>query len=404
MTGRVVFDQVWKRFHRGPAHDSLRDLLPALARRVIGQHQPADDLSENDFWAVRDVSFEVKPGEALGIIGGNGAGKSTTLKLLTKILRPTKGTALVEGRVGSLIEVSAGFHPDLSGRENIFLQGAIMGMPQRLIRERFDDIVEFSGISAFIDTPVKRYSSGMNARLGFSIAVHLEPDVLIIDEVLSVGDAEFQGRAFGRIKAMAQSNIPVVIVSHQLDRVVELCSSCILLRGGEAIFQGTPAAAVQAYMAGDRSDTLTDAPIGVAGFVFRRLTMQNTGPVVSGERQLFELEGVVGSEGVRDHINLDVRVIDVVTQTCVYLNTLKGLGINTHHTGSFRWCLEFSANLPAGLYRIESLVWDDEAERVIGDSPSQVFQVKNPSGSRGTHQLSMKVVELAGKQNLEYSR
>ena len=171
MAGRIVFDHVWKRFHRGPAHDSLRDLIPALARRAVGRGRQREELEEGDFWAVRDVDFEVLPGQALGIIGGNGAGKSTTLKLLTKILGPTRGTARVEGRVGSLIEVSAGFHPDLSGRENVFLQGAIMGMPQKLIRERFDDIVEFSGISAFIDTPVKRYSSGMNARLGFSIAV-----------------------------------------------------------------------------------------------------------------------------------------------------------------------------------------------------------------------------------------
>jgi lipopolysaccharide transport system ATP-binding protein len=179
----------------------------------------------------------VLPGQALGIIGGNGAGKSTTLKLLTKILGPTRGTARVEGRVGSLIEVSAGFHPDLSGRENVFLQGAIMGMPQKLIRERFDDIVDFSGISAFIDTPVKRYSSGMNARLGFSIAVHLEPDVLIIDEVLSVGDAQFQQLAFERITALVRGHIPVVIVSHQ--RIVELCSECILLKQGQVAFRAT---------------------------------------------------------------------------------------------------------------------------------------------------------------------
>jgi lipopolysaccharide transport system ATP-binding protein len=192
----VIFDGVWKKFRRGERADSLRDLIPAVARRMLRGKPPADELEDGsgDFWALRDVSFEVHPGEALGIIGPNGAGKSTILKLLTRILKPTRGTSAVYGRTGALIEVAAGFHADLTGRENIYLQGAILGMNRREIARTMDEIIEFAELGDFIDTPVKRFSSGMSARLGFSIAAHLDPDVLIIDEVLSVGDMAFQQR------------------------------------------------------------------------------------------------------------------------------------------------------------------------------------------------------------------
>ncbi len=171
---RILFDNVWKKFRRGERHDSLRDLIPSAVARLMGRARE-DELQQKEFWAVRNVSFEVHAGKALGIIGPNGAGKTTTLKLLTRILRPTKGTFLVRGRVGALIEVAAGFHPDLTGRENIFLQGTIMGMKNAEIRRKVDEIIDFAGVEAFVDSPVKRYSSGMNARLGFSIAAHLEP-------------------------------------------------------------------------------------------------------------------------------------------------------------------------------------------------------------------------------------
>jgi homopolymeric O-antigen transport system ATP-binding protein len=169
----VVFDGVWKKFRRGERHDSLRDLIPSMVRRLVSP-RPATELEGEEFWALQDVSFAVRRGEALGIIGPNGAGKSTTLKLLTRILKATRGSCRVSGRVGALIEVAAGFHPDLTGRENIYLQGAIMGMKRAEIDRHLDEIIEFAGVSAFVDTQVKRYSSGMNARLGFSIAA---PDV-----------------------------------------------------------------------------------------------------------------------------------------------------------------------------------------------------------------------------------
>jgi lipopolysaccharide transport system ATP-binding protein len=246
MSNSVVFEGVWKKFRRGERHDSLRDLVPALMSRLTGRRRPAG-LDKSEFWALRDVSFAVGPGEALGIIGPNGAGKSTTLKLLTKILRPTKGRMAVKGRAGALIEVAAGFHPDLTGRENVYLQGAIMGMSRAEIARKFDAIVDFAGVEEFISTPVKRYSSGMNARLGFAIAAHLDPDVLLIDEVLSVGDVGFQAKCIARMQALLKSGVPLVFVSHNLTAVVDVCTRAILIDRGAVQFDGRPAEAVAEF-------------------------------------------------------------------------------------------------------------------------------------------------------------
>src|SRR5262245_37296400 len=245
--GLIRFDGVWKKFRRGERHDSLRDLIPAMGR-ALTRRPRAGELKRQEFWALRDVTFQVGPGEALGIMGPNGAGKSTVLKVLIRLLRPDHGHSLVRGRVGSLIEIGGSLHPDLTGRENVFLQGSIMGMRRVEIARKFDEIVEFSGLSDFIDTPVKRYSSGMSARLGFSVAAHLETDVLIIDEVLAVGDAAFQQKAFARIKAMATSGAPVVLVSHQLDRIRELCTEAILLEKGAVRARGTPDECITEYL------------------------------------------------------------------------------------------------------------------------------------------------------------
>src|SRR4051812_6596297 len=243
----VVFDHVWKKFRRGERHDSLVTRFPSLLNGPFRAAPKADLLADQEFWALKDVSFEVPPGEALGIIGPNGAGKSTALKLLTKILRPTMGQCSVRGRVGALIEVAAGFHPDLTGRENVYLQGAVVGMKRAVINEKIDPIVDFAGIGEFIDTPVKRFSSGMNARLGFAIAANLDPDVLIIDEVLSVGDASFQARCVERMREMLKRGPPLVFVSHTLPAVLDLCSHGILINRGGMVYSGGIAETVQHY-------------------------------------------------------------------------------------------------------------------------------------------------------------
>ncbi len=248
MQPRVVFESVWKKFRRGERHDSLRDLIPALLSRAVNGRR-REDLAAEEFWAVEDVSFETRAGEAFGIIGPNGAGKSTILKLLTRILRPTRGRADVRGRVGALIEVAAGFHPDLTGRENVYLQGAIMHMQRAEIARKFDEIVDFAGLGAFIDTPVKRYSSGMNARLGFSIAAHLEPQVLLIDEVLAVGDMAFQQRCIERMHEFKRQGVAIVFVSHNLQAVANLCDRALYLqRGVRAI--GPSLEVIEAYVRG----------------------------------------------------------------------------------------------------------------------------------------------------------
>ena len=275
----ITFEHVWKRFCRTERHRALRDLIPSLVKRAV---RAEHELKKHEFWALKDVSLETRRGEALGIIGSNGAGKSTVLKLLTKILRPTEGRCELRGRVGALIEVAAGFHQDLTGRENVSLQGAIMGMKRAEIARKFDQIVEFSGIADFIDMPVRRYSSGMNARLGFAIAAHLEPEVLIVDEVLAVGDFAFQQRAFGRIQEMVNQDVTTIIVSHQLERIASLCKRAVLLRQGEVAHVGPAAETITAYVSGESQGTAggsTDSPL-----VIRSAELLTDGRTASGSR------------------------------------------------------------------------------------------------------------------------
>ncbi len=241
----------------GPRHDTLRDALAARLRRDHGRPTTDDPSStghrppshqDTEFWALRDVSFEVKRGEVVGVIGRNGAGKSTLLKILSRITEPTSGRAEIHGRVGSLLEVGTGFHPELTGRENIYLNGAILGMKRAEIDRRFDEIVAFAEIDRFLDTPVKRYSSGMYVRLAFAVAAHLEPEVLIVDEVLSVGDAAFQKKCLGKMGDVAGEGRTVVFVSHNMAAVQSLCGRCLLLREGSAVAQGETADVISRYM------------------------------------------------------------------------------------------------------------------------------------------------------------
>ncbi len=209
----------------GAKHNSLRDT-------IIGFVKNPRRAKKNELWALKDVSFEVKDGEALGIIGKNGAGKSTLLKILSRITKPTSGTAEIHGRIGSLLEVGTGFHNELSGRENIFLNGAILGMKRTEIESKFDEIVAFSEIEKFIDTPVKHYSSGMYMRLAFSVAAHLEPEILIVDEVLAVGDVSFQKKCLNKMREVGQTGRTVLFVSHDMQSIARLCSRAIWLKDG----------------------------------------------------------------------------------------------------------------------------------------------------------------------------
>jgi len=381
---RVLFDRVWKKFRRGERHDSLRDLIPSALRKVTGRGPRATDLQPWDFWAIRDLSFEVGHGQTLGIIGANGSGKSTTLKLLTRIYEPTRGYSAIHGRVGTLIEISAGFHGDLTGRENVFLQGAIMGMRIADISARFDQIVEFSGISDFIDTPVKRYSSGMNARLGFAIAAHLEPDVLIIDEVLAVGDMTFQERAFGRIRELARSGIPVVMVSHQLERIAELCTDVIVLRKGEVAARGTPADAIAAYV--QQHD---QARVAIESDLMAFDALRLATPVVaSGERIDVRIEGRVTGQLDANAEPLVVRVRSLKTGSVVYITRSRWLSVQLGQPGPFAVDVSLQANLPAGNYLIEAAAQDTLLHRDFASAPSALVRVTDPGTFRGSVQLN----------------
>src|SRR5918995_480141 len=227
-------------------HDTLRDLLSEGISAPLRRHGRTSD--DDKLWALRDVSFEVRHGEVIGIVGDNGAGKSTLLKILSRITEPTDGHIEIYGRLGSLLEVGSGFDPELSGRENVYLNGAILGMKRDEIRRRFDEIVEFSEIGKFIDTPVKRYSSGMYMRLAFAVAAHLESDILIVDEVLAVGDASFQRKCLGKIGSAAQTGRTVLFVSHSLLTVEDLCDRAIWLDHGRIFDQGEAKAVVSSYL------------------------------------------------------------------------------------------------------------------------------------------------------------
>lgn len=281
MTTAIEVDALGKLYRirsGGAQYGSIRDIaartLSAPIRAVM--RRESANAQTLDMWALKDVSFRVAEGEVLGLVGRNGAGKSTMLKILSRITKPTEGRAVVRGRVGSLLEVGTGFHQELSGRENIFLNGAVLGMPRADIKRRFDEIVEFSGVEKYLDTPVKFYSSGMYIRLAFAVAAHLEPDVLIVDEVLAVGDAEFQKKCMGKMSSVAGEGRTVLFVSHNMVAVEGLCTRAILLQRGRKAFEGSPTDVLNRYMGTGQASAavvdLSDAaerPAGISPVVQR---------------------------------------------------------------------------------------------------------------------------------------
>ena len=246
------------RIGKAPEHfptlrDSISGMLKTPIQRIRNGFLPVED-EENTFWALKDVSFEVPQGKVLGVIGRNGAGKSTLLKVLSRVTEPSAGEVEIRGRVGSLLEVGTGFHPELTGRENTYLNGAILGMRRSEIEKKFDEIVNFSGVEKFIDTPVKRYSSGMYLRLAFSVAAHLEPEILVVDEVLAVGDAEFQRKCIGKMSDVAQEGRTIMFVSHNMSAILRLTEEVIVLDRGKMVRRAPTAEAVDFYMASGFSE------------------------------------------------------------------------------------------------------------------------------------------------------
>jgi lipopolysaccharide transport system ATP-binding protein len=284
-TSAIRIENLGKKYLLGETHEhSLRERLATLFR-----HQPQAGAAK-EFWALRNIDLELEEGAALGIIGGNGAGKSTLLKVLSRITPPTTGRAVVRGRLASLLEVGTGFHPELTGRENVFLNGTILGMRKAEVARKFDEIVAFAGVEQFIDTPVKRYSSGMYVRLAFAVAAHLEPDVLIVDEVLAVGDVGFQKRCLGKMGDVAREGRTVLFVSHNMAAVQKLCAKAVWLDHGQVRMQGDAESVIADYVRAsvDQDDRRLGLPPGV---LYRDLAASNAADAIVDSIEMLDDSG-----------------------------------------------------------------------------------------------------------------
>jgi ABC-type polysaccharide/polyol phosphate transport system ATPase subunit len=381
---QVEFIDVWKKFRFGEVNTRLSDAIPAMWRRAMGQKDPHEGLWHGEFWALSGLNFTVQPGQSLGLIGHNGAGKSTVLKLLSRILEPTSGRCTVRGRIGALIEVAAGFHPDLTGRENVFLQGTIMGMARREIAKRFDEIVGFAGVETFIDTPVKRFSSGMQARLGFAIAAHLEPDVLLVDEVLSVGDAAFQRRAFARVQELVRSDIPVVVVSHQLEAIATLCTHALLLDRGRVMRAGSPTECITAYL----GETVPALPGDEDGAIAIESIVLSAPAVASGAVLGATLDCRVLPDRWAEPETIRVGVRSTIDGTLLYETGTEQLGIALPAAGRYVAHFEFQMNLQRGIYLVECSAWDRMLGRRRFIGPSAHVEVRDSAPFEGIAQLN----------------
>ena len=315
-----------QKFQYGMLRDQIVDTLTAPVRllKSIGRknQQPATRNPNNFIWALRDVSFDVEEGQVLGIIGRNGAGKSTLLKILSRVTEPTKGSITLRGRVGSLLEVGTGFHPELTGRDNIFLNGAILGMKRSEIAAKFDEIVAFSEVEQFIDTPVKRYSSGMYLRLAFAVAAHLEPEILVVDEVLAVGDADFQRKCLGKMGDVAQQGRTVLFVSHNMSAILRLTQETIVIDKGRLALRAPTSEAVDYYLssghakAGERFWDPDEVPVNAAPFRPIALRVRSPrGEVVDTVRSIEPLT-------VEMEYQLEAPITGL--RVGVYLNTMRG--------------------------------------------------------------------------------
>ena len=350
--------------HEGQQPDSFRAALTAMAAspfRRLRQLQGTDRTME-EFWALRGVSFEVNAGEVLGVIGRNGAGKSTLLKILSRIVEPTEGRAVMRGRVASLLEVGTGFHPELTGRENIYLNGSILGMRRREIDDKFDQIVDFAEVEKFLDTPVKRYSSGMYVRLAFAVAAHLEPEILIVDEVLAVGDTQFQKKCIGKMKDIAESGErTVVFVSHNMGAVRALCSSCLYLVAGSVASQGSVESVISQYLepAVHQRQASVVSSYGIQLFEAGMYLPAETSPTRAVYFQdPCEIRIRIGSQGGVEQAGLVVRVFDDLGLLVSSLNSCEE-GVEAFTLGpdqTFRYPVPAMSLMP-GRYSVSIFVY-----------------------------------------------
>lgn len=372
MTPAIRVENLGKRYRLGTINrHMLYEELQSWWAGVRGKEDPNSPLMQKiprhagkgDFWALKDVSFEINKGDVVGVIGRNGSGKSTLLKILSEITAPTQGRALINGTVASLLEVGTGFHNELSGRENVYLNGSILGMTRPEIEGRYDAIVAFAGIEEFMDTPVKRYSSGMKLRLAFAVAAHLEPEILILDEVLAVGDASFQQKCMGRIGEVAQGGRTILFVSHNMAAVQSLCTRGIVLDEGRLVFSGTAEEAVGHYLhsanAGalklrDRKDRTGTGEVRVVDMEIRNLEGQTMSTVWSG--QDVDLVLRLERHSPKTFPKMDVSI--------VVKNQLDAVIFKQHNRGALeRWqplpesgmvvCRLFQLPLVEGAYRID---------------------------------------------------
>jgi lipopolysaccharide transport system ATP-binding protein len=304
------------------------------ARRIAGKGPKAG--RDEIVWALREVSFEVRRGQVLGIIGRNGAGKSTLLKILSRITEPSEGYADIYGRVGSLLEVGTGFHPELSGRENIYLNGAILGMPRRQLERKFDDIIAFAEVERFVDTPVKHYSSGMYLRLAFAVAAHLEPEILLVDEVLAVGDVSFQKKCTAKMGEVARDGRTVLFVSHNMGAIADLCDTGLLLRGGSVAYLGNVAEAVKGYLDSNSAGTDDDPESSAAVDVFQVLLAGEPSEDVSYNSPM-ALEARCRVKSEVPFMRLNLILFDALQNRVLHLQTdTRELGIGVVAPGLYR--------------------------------------------------------------------
>jgi lipopolysaccharide transport system ATP-binding protein len=378
----IRVEGIGKRYRLGTGakrSDSLRDAIvsaiksPLRNLRDLRRLSRFDEEGDDVLWALREVSFEVRQGEVLGVVGRNGAGKSTLLKVLSRITEPTTGRAEVRGRIGALLEVGTGFHADLTGRQNIYLNGAILGMDREYIRRRFDEIVDFAGVERAIDTPVKRYSSGMYLRLAFAVAAHLEPEVLIVDEVLAVGDAEFQKKCIGKMGQVAREGRTVLFVSHNLAAVRSLCDSVMLLKDGWVESRGDPDAVIAGYLSEqiqsssgesvwlDPETAPGDEDVRISAIrILNEMSIPVT-EVGDAESMLIELRFEVLNELRNAQIGFQILTPDglVVLESLhgdhieVHPETHEG-NVDTHRPGSYHWVCRIPAHfLNIGTYYVK---------------------------------------------------